>query len=394
MKKIIFYIVMIGILAVNVQFVAAQQTDTYTLLEPLPSIQGVAQDPGCTSGNVLTCISMKTFVEYVFKFAIALAVFLATVMIIFGGFQWMLSEVPFTKIEGKSRITRAILGLLAALISYLLLLTIDPRLVQINTTIPQLVVDTSSVDEFQRGFQQDLRRFTQQSRTQVLQLENARIGLERQLADNERALASGEIDEYAAADRAAELRRQLADIDAQQRQAIGTGIGSNHYEQAITQIYDPRGSTSAAVLSQYTANTVPNTLSNGRYPTDSPNRIQNDYNRQINDLLAVSPQTEATTQSIRTLERQRDFYIAQVREDVTIGHNVRELNSTFNVGAAAEIQTLSAMRTQYQARLAALAGDSEPARAAVVDSGLSIEQYRQMLQARIEIISQTIDQNR
>ncbi len=141
----------------------------YCLLEPLPNIQGVTQDKNCISVDktAIRCINFSTFVSYAFKFMIALAVFLATVSIIYGGFEYMLSEVPFIKTEGKSRITKALYGLAAALISYVILQTIDPRLVQINTTIPPICTEDAKSDRTSVCYDKALTEFREAYKNQL-----------------------------------------------------------------------------------------------------------------------------------------------------------------------------------------------------------------------------------
>ncbi len=161
----------------------------YCLLEPLPNIPGAGQPASCVTkdGTAIWCVEFSTFIAYAFKFMIALAVFLATVSIIYGGFEYMLSEVPFVKTEGKSRITKALYGLGAALISYLILQTIDPRLVQINTTLqpicnedirkdPSLSQDrrdlckTDSLSNIFKNYQDQLKYMTQRQKEEIQNL--------------------------------------------------------------------------------------------------------------------------------------------------------------------------------------------------------------------------------
>lgn len=123
----------------------------YTLLEPLPCIPTAASP--CASATMRT-IDVTTYVNYIFRLAIALAAFLAVFMFTVGGFQYMMSEAMGSKSEAKSRMTNSVLGLLAALASYLILYTIDPRLVQVNANIEPLVV--SKVDIFKQLDQQIL----------------------------------------------------------------------------------------------------------------------------------------------------------------------------------------------------------------------------------------------
>lgn len=115
-------------------------TAEYTLLEPLPCIPTAASP--CTTATVKT-IDVTTYVNYVFRLAIALAAFLAVFMFTVGGFQYMTSEATGGKKDAKDRMTNSVLGLVAALASYLILYTIDPRLVQVNANIEALKVDGS-----------------------------------------------------------------------------------------------------------------------------------------------------------------------------------------------------------------------------------------------------------
>ena len=97
----------------------------YKLLQPLP---GVGQ-------------TVSTFVEYVtnlIPFILMLAAVLAVVQIVIGGMEWAFSESILAKGEGKERITQALYGLLIALLSWLILNTINPDLVNLKLTIPGL----------------------------------------------------------------------------------------------------------------------------------------------------------------------------------------------------------------------------------------------------------------
>jgi dolichyl-phosphate-mannose--protein O-mannosyl transferase len=69
---------------------------------------------------------LNTFLVQVFQFGLAIAAALAVIMIVWGGVEIMISESPFGKSSGKDRIWNAIWGLLLALVSYLILYTINP----------------------------------------------------------------------------------------------------------------------------------------------------------------------------------------------------------------------------------------------------------------------------
>jgi hypothetical protein len=81
---------------------------------------------GVTEGN---SGDLGQFLAALFKFGLAIAAALAVVMIVWGGVEIMLSESVMTKTDGKKRVEDAIWGLLLALVSWLILWTINPDLV-------------------------------------------------------------------------------------------------------------------------------------------------------------------------------------------------------------------------------------------------------------------------
>ncbi|MEK7641993.1 MAG: hypothetical protein AAB365_03315 [Patescibacteria group bacterium] len=142
----------------------AQTTDEevrYTLLEPLPCIPSpAAKDangnaiPGtevACSGATQEDVDFKTYVQYVFNLLIALSAAAAVFMIVWGGFKYTSSDSFTGKNEGKETIIKALQGLLLVLCSYLILRTIDPRLVAIPSTLVtplELKYDKKAVSEF------------------------------------------------------------------------------------------------------------------------------------------------------------------------------------------------------------------------------------------------------
>lgn len=124
MKKIILTIF---ILVPTLSF--AQVTE-YQLLEPLPCIEGVGQT--CNSSGLIEKINTNAYVVYVFKFSIAFAAVAAVMVIIISGFQYATSDIISTKGNAKERINNALMGLVTILASYLILQTIDPRLVELT----------------------------------------------------------------------------------------------------------------------------------------------------------------------------------------------------------------------------------------------------------------------
>lgn len=99
----------------------AYSASAYAVLQSIPGIEAD---------------STPTFSEYLEKIyiiGIGLAGILAVLMIVIGGIQYIGSGMsPSGKSDAKDRITNAIMGLLLALLSYLILNTIDPNLVSLN----------------------------------------------------------------------------------------------------------------------------------------------------------------------------------------------------------------------------------------------------------------------
>ncbi len=137
----------------NAQTPAAKvnSDSNYKVLAPLPCIESPARTVTDGSGNsytvpAITClkggngaiqpeVSFKTYIQYTFNLLIALSAVAAVVMIVWGGFEYMLSGTVMGKNDGIGRVKNALFGLILVLGSYLLLRTIDPRLVNISSTL-------------------------------------------------------------------------------------------------------------------------------------------------------------------------------------------------------------------------------------------------------------------
>ncbi|KKR77540.1 MAG: hypothetical protein UU20_C0005G0014, partial [Parcubacteria group bacterium GW2011_GWE2_40_8] len=121
-------------MAADDDFVGPSQPK-YTLLESLPSA-GDGDD-----------VTLSEYLGWIFKFALAMAGFLAVLMITVGGIIYMASggnESQMTK--AKERINNALWGLLLAFASFLLLYTINPQLVSFKfiDTLENYEVTSSS----------------------------------------------------------------------------------------------------------------------------------------------------------------------------------------------------------------------------------------------------------
>ncbi len=79
--------------------------------------------------------SLSSVLNTIFDFGLGIAALLAVLMITFGGFKYMLSSTPFGKEGGRDYIESAIYGLLIILLSYVLLVTINPQIVKNNSLL-------------------------------------------------------------------------------------------------------------------------------------------------------------------------------------------------------------------------------------------------------------------
>lgn len=94
----------------------------YKLLSPIGSI---------TSVNTTT--DFNNYLQTIINICIAVTATLSVIMLIIGGLQYVFSSVSeTTKKDAKERITNAILGILIVLSGYLILSTIDPKLLKLD----------------------------------------------------------------------------------------------------------------------------------------------------------------------------------------------------------------------------------------------------------------------
>lgn len=114
---------------------ALAQTE-YKLLAPIP-LKGAGQ------GDVETTTAVG-YIQGIFTLIIAIAGGLAVIKIIFGGIKYMYTDAFTDKNEAKDTIQNAIWGLLLAMSAWLILYTVNPKLVDFNLIIPQQAVSGST----------------------------------------------------------------------------------------------------------------------------------------------------------------------------------------------------------------------------------------------------------
>src|SRR3989344_856527 len=125
--KITMFVEICALATLVIPALLLAQTD-YVPLAPLPNITDLGK----------TTTSLPTYLTGIYKLGIGAAGVLAVLMLVWGGFQYMTTEAVSGKSESKGVIMNVVWGLATVLASYVLLYTINPRLVDIGLAIGKL----------------------------------------------------------------------------------------------------------------------------------------------------------------------------------------------------------------------------------------------------------------
>ena len=88
---------------------------------------------GNVTGNCIQVAWLSQYIQAIYRYGISVAVILTVVMVMVGGFIWLMSAGSPDKVgKAKEFIISAFAGLLLALFSYLILFSINPRLVALE----------------------------------------------------------------------------------------------------------------------------------------------------------------------------------------------------------------------------------------------------------------------
>lgn len=97
-------------------------TDCYQPLSPIT-------DP---AGGTLSTTDFPTYMQAVYRIGIGICFVLGVIMFTWAGIEYILSESMNTKSDAKKRIAAALTGLAIALVSYILLNTINPDILKLQ----------------------------------------------------------------------------------------------------------------------------------------------------------------------------------------------------------------------------------------------------------------------
>ncbi|MEK7642409.1 MAG: hypothetical protein AAB392_01300, partial [Patescibacteria group bacterium] len=104
---------------------ALAQNDGYKVLAPLPGT--VNESTGKTT--------LEQYLPGLFNLAVGISAAFVLISLVIGGFQYLSTDAFMKKEEGKKRIENALKGLLLVAGAYLILYTVNPKLLDINLSI-------------------------------------------------------------------------------------------------------------------------------------------------------------------------------------------------------------------------------------------------------------------
>lgn len=354
MRKILFYTILV---LLSMPLVSMAQ-DKYTLLEPLPCIQGTGNN--CAASTTISEISLETYIGYIFKFAIAISAFLAVIMIIWGGFEIMLSEAIPAKIEGKNRVYSALIGLLMVLSSYLILRTIDPRLVEINTSIKPVGPATGAWQDAVSELSSNIDTLSKEGQLRDLVLIQQGDALQKELRDLDAKYDRKEITEaeYNVSKNTLELEIRANSMAKEIE--VSKIYGLNSYSKVLGLINDPnqQDTSTADNLSQYTAS--------------GTQFRENTIYKQYEVAIAVARKNN-NPEEVIILQKQRNFFIDQVNEEV----------ETKRLFSGTSKQAIESKLSNYRGELA------NPTK--ISGTGIDVDTYNKILNTRITRLSAALD---
>lgn len=131
--------------------------DCYEFLAPIPGFGDAQIINGQETGRVsikLSTLELGDYINTMFQIALGILMVLSVVMIVVGGVQYMTSEAIFQKQVAKESITKAVVGLILGLGIFIILNTINPRLLEINfgSNIEEVSLTTKVYDESQLDY--------------------------------------------------------------------------------------------------------------------------------------------------------------------------------------------------------------------------------------------------
>jgi hypothetical protein len=139
MNKKILMVLIVGAIVIISPFtfkISVEAANEYTVLAPLPGTTLSDCQPG--SDDCKT--TLEKYLPGMFNLLIGLSATFAVLMIVIGGFQYMSSDSIMKTEKGKGRIKNSIYALILVIGAYLILYTINPKLLELNLNIESATV--------------------------------------------------------------------------------------------------------------------------------------------------------------------------------------------------------------------------------------------------------------
>lgn len=122
---------------------AVVEIKEYTVLAPLP---GTTKGSGDCVGTDCKA-DLASYIPGLFNLIIGLSAVVAVAYIIYGGFKYITTDAILGKEEGKKLIQNAIYGLIMISVAWLILFTINPRILEFKLNIDAITVPTGPPGE-------------------------------------------------------------------------------------------------------------------------------------------------------------------------------------------------------------------------------------------------------
>ncbi|KND47986.1 MAG: hypothetical protein AB201_00065 [Parcubacteria bacterium C7867-006] len=116
----------------------AYALDDYTVLTPLPGTVS-----SCTGNNCTT--NIDTYLPGMFNLMVGVAAGLAFIMITLGGITYATSDALSGKSQGREWVTNAIVGLLLVIGAYVILYTINPKILEFKIDITEPIITPAQI---------------------------------------------------------------------------------------------------------------------------------------------------------------------------------------------------------------------------------------------------------
>ena len=113
---------------------AEPQQTPFRPISPRPTvpIPGVTFTPAVENNGLIEIPYLAQYISGIYRLSVGLGAILAAIMLVYGGFRYMLAASLSGVQDGKTIIQDALIGLVVLLSSYLILKTINPALVVMN----------------------------------------------------------------------------------------------------------------------------------------------------------------------------------------------------------------------------------------------------------------------